>query len=109
MEFKYEPEQIKSIYISNLPCGCIASNRIVVDGLRVGYMYREVDCSLNFPDSGWRFFAGDESDEYTADPNNFHIFELNTICNYDPSIINYLEAPHGRAFIRIGAEFIEDK
>ncbi len=42
------------------PAGCIASDRITVDGCRVGWCYRETP-SENYPDSGWRFFAGDES------------------------------------------------
>jgi hypothetical protein len=34
--------------------GCIATDKITVDGLKVGYMYREeTDDGL---DSGWRFF-----------------------------------------------------
>ena len=34
-------------------------------------------------DSGWRFLAGSEDDEYTDNPENIGIFDLNTICNYD--------------------------
>ena len=36
------------------PAGCIASDRITVDGCRVGWCYRETP-SENYPDSGWRF------------------------------------------------------
>jgi hypothetical protein len=71
--------------------GCIASNRITVDGMPVGYMYREL-VSNNFLDSGWRFFAGDETGEYADNPNNFNIFDLNTICNYDQDIIPILKS-----------------
>ncbi len=42
--------------------GCIATDRITVDGLPVGYMYREKPEEGNpFEgyDSGWRFTAGD--------------------------------------------------
>ena len=41
--------------------GCIATNRIMVEGNKVGYCYREEPD--NGWDSGWRFTAGDESDE----------------------------------------------
>ena len=71
--------------------GCIATNRITVEGRKVGYCYREIPDG-NW-DSGWRFTAGDESDEYMDDPNNAGIYKLNTICNDDPDIISLLNTP----------------
>ncbi len=44
-------------------------------------------------DSGWRFFAGDESEEYLADPANVEIYDVNTIANYDPEIVPFLDDP----------------
>lgn len=81
------------------PEGCIATDRILVDGCKVGYMYRD-EPSTNMPDSGWCFTAGDESQEYMDNPDNSGIYALNTICNYDPDIIPLLGAPVGTAFIR---------
>ena len=78
--------------------GCIATNRIVVDGCKVGYCYRE-NPDGNW-DSGWRFTAGDESDAYMDDPNNAGIYTLNSICNGDPDIIPLLNAPYNSAFVR---------
>ena len=61
-------------------------------------MYRE---QPNDPiDSGWRFFAGTESQAYVDDPNNLAIYDVNTIANYDPEIIPLLDAPLGSAFER---------
>ena len=78
--------------------GCIATNRITVEGCKVGYCYREkADGDW---DSGWRFTAGDESDEYMDDPNNAGIYGLNTICNDDPDIIPLLNTPAPCAFER---------
>jgi hypothetical protein len=77
---------------------CIASDRITVDGQSVGYMYREKPD--NELDSGWRFFAGDESQEYTEEPANFELYDLNTIANYDPEILQLLDAPIGSAYAR---------
>jgi hypothetical protein len=77
---------------------CIASDRIAVDGKGVGFMYREAP--LDPIDSGWHFFAGDESQEYADEPANFAIYDVNTIANYDPSIIDHLDAPIGSAFGR---------
>ena len=78
--------------------GCIATNCITVEGRKVGYCYREKPDG-NW-DSGWRFTAGDESDEYMDDPNNAGIYKLNTICNDDPDIIPLLHIPAPCAFER---------
>ncbi len=53
-------------------------------------------------DSGWRFFSGLESEEYTNDPGNFAIDDVNTVANYDPEIIPWLDSPVGSAFAREG-------
>ena len=82
----------------NGPDGCYATDKITVDGCKVGFMYREKPD--NKLDSGWRFLAGDESEEYMNDINNMDIFCLNTICNYDPDIIEFLESPVGSVFYR---------
>ncbi|UQT46828.1 DUF2185 domain-containing protein [Flavonifractor plautii] len=71
--------------------GCIATNRITVEGCKVGYCYRE-EPDGDW-DSGWRFTAGDESDDYMDDPNNAGLYKLNTICNDDSDIIPLLNTP----------------
>lgn len=81
------------------PEGCLATDRITVDGCKVGYMYREQP-DEGVPDSGWRFTAGDESDAYMEDAGNSGIYALNTICNYDPDILPLLHAPYGTAYLR---------
>jgi len=59
-------------------------------------MYRE---EPDFEDdSGWRFFSGDETEEYMNDADNCGIYEVNTIANYDQSIIPLLDAEIGSAF-----------
>ena len=78
--------------------GCIATNRITVEGCKVGYCYREKPDGDW--DSGWRFTAGDESEAYMDDPNNAGIYKLNTICNDDPDIIPLLNTPAPCAFAR---------
>lgn len=95
--FKIPGDQIKQL-IPNIG-GCFATDRITVDGMRVGYMYREEpDRDI---DSGWRFFSGDESQEYVDDPDNTSIYAVNTICNYDPDIIPFLDSPPGSSFGRV--------
>ena len=78
--------------------GCIATNRITVEGCKVGYCYREKPDGGW--DSGWRFTAGDESEAYMDDPNNAGIYKLNMICNDDPDIIPLLNTPAPCAFER---------
>jgi len=69
---------------------CIASDMITVGGQRVGYMYREPPD--NSSDSGWRFLSGEETREYVDDAGNFALYDVNTIANYDPGIVPYLDA-----------------
>ena len=80
--------------------GCMVSDKITKEGFKVGYMYRE-EPAVGNPDSGWRFMAGNEDDEYMANPGNHHIFAINTICNYDRDIIPYLHSATGSAYIRV--------
>ena len=78
--------------------GCFATNRITVEGSKVGYCYREQPDGDW--DSGWRFTAGDESEAYMDDPNNAGIYKLNTICNDDPDIVPLLITPAPCGFER---------
>jgi hypothetical protein len=79
---------------------CFATDRITVDGCRVGYCYREAP--RNPVDSGWRFFSGDETRDYIDQPGSFDLYDVNTIANYDPGIVAILDAPIGSAFDNTG-------
>jgi hypothetical protein len=85
--------------------GCIASDRITVDGRQVGSMSRE--SSEDPADSGWVFLSGDETQEYLDDADNMAIYEVNTIANYDPSIIPFLYALPGQRFDRVAGRLVE--
>lgn len=76
--------------------GCIATDRITVEGYPVRFMYREAPD--NEIDSGWRFMSGFEDDDYMNDPDNHAVYDVNTIANYDPGIIPLLEMPPGHAY-----------
>lgn len=76
--------------------GCIVSKRAIEEG-NIGYMYRD-EPAENFPDSGWRFFVGDETEEYVNDPDHAAIYGLNTICNLEPAVMAFLHAGAGRRF-----------
>ena len=94
--FHIKGEAIKRL-IPNMG-GCYASDRITVDGMLVGYMYREKPGDEI--DSGWRFMSGDESQDYIDNADHIGIYEVNTICNYSPDIIPYLNRPIGSALER---------
>jgi hypothetical protein len=71
---------------------------ITVDGKPVGFMYREgPDTDV---DSGWRFMSGLESQDYLDDAGKLAIYDVNTIANYDPEIVSFLDAPAGSAYER---------
>ena len=77
----------------------MASDHISVEGRPISFMYREPPD--NDMDSGWRFLSGAESQEYADDPNNWAIYDLNTIANCDRAIIPYLDAEPGTDFERM--------
>lgn len=77
---------------------CFASNKITVDGLKVGYMYREEPEEQ--ADSGWRFLSGTEEQDYINDSKNIQIYDVNTIANYDKAIIPFLSSDVGCEFER---------
>jgi hypothetical protein len=94
--FKLEPSQIQPLAKGR--GSCIASDHITVEGRPVGYMYRENPD--NRVDSGWRFFSGTESQDFADNPDNFAMYDVNTIANYDPSIIPFLDEAPGSAWGR---------
>jgi hypothetical protein len=102
--FKLSAEQIRPMATGR--GGAIASDRITVDGRPVGYMYRTRPHDQY--DSGWAFLAGDETDDYMENSNNYGIYDVNTIANYDPEIIPLLDAPEGSAFIRTENGLVPD-
>lgn len=94
-------EDLKTLYDGDGPQGCIATDRIVVDGCKVGWCYRREPAPGDKTwDSGWRFTAGDEGEAYMDDPAHSGVYALNTICNYDPEIIPLLDSEPGTAWSR---------
>ena len=96
-----KPFRLRADEIRPLATGhgsCFATDMITCGGRKVGFMYREPpDGDI---DSGWRFMSGFEPQEYMDDPDNLAIYDVNTIANYDPDIVPFLEAPVGSAFER---------
>lgn len=75
-----------------------ASKRVAEKGRKVRFMYRE---NPQHPgDSGWKFFSGDEPQEYVDDPNNVGEYPLETIARIDPAVVPLLDRPAPCAFER---------
>lgn len=102
----YVPEQREWVPVYPGNPACYVSKKALEKGVK--YMYRDTP-SEDHPDSGWRFFYGDESDEYTNDPDNIKLENLNSICNLHPSILAYLEAPAGSAYGWDGKDWVKEE
>ena len=89
---------LKDLFHTDGPEGCIATDRIMVEGRKVGYMYREY--ADRKEDSGWRFTAGDENEEYMSNAENAGVYTLNAVANIDMDIIPFLNSPVGSGFFR---------
>lgn len=99
--FAIPGNQIKPLI--SMTGGCFMTDRITVDGQKIGYMYRT---QPDHPaDTGWRFFAGDESQEYVNEAANTAIYSVNTAANYDPDIIPFLGSPAPCAFEKVGRSY----
>jgi hypothetical protein len=94
--FRLDPAQIRPLATGR--GSCLASDHITVEGRPVGFMYREAPD--NPTDSGWRFFSGAESQDFSDDPANFEICDVNTIANYDRSIVPLLDEAAGSAWAK---------
>lgn len=77
---------------------CFVTHRVLYDGVRVGYLYRELPDDE--ADSGWRMTAGDECDDYMNDPNNSSFVALGSVLREDASIVDLLKTPAPCAFVR---------
>lgn len=83
-----------------IPTGsCIVSNKIMLDGMHVGYMYREEPDDSG--DSGWRFLSGTERQQYVDDDSNHQVLAINSVIAADPAIGPYLDRPFGTELERV--------
>jgi len=78
--------------------GLMVSKLITDEGNKPMFMYREK--STRDEDSGWRIFAGYETDEYLENPNNIGIYNPSTILKIDSSIYNLLLKGIGSVYER---------
>lgn len=76
----------------------IATKRVAEDENKACFVYREEP--MDPQDSGWRVFAGDESQAYLDNPDNSGIYNPTTLLTIDPSLRELLLQPVGSAFER---------
>jgi len=77
---------------------CFVTNNILYEGRSVGYLYREGPDYDD--DSGWRFTAGDETDEYMEDSDNSSYVSLGAVLRVDDSFLPLIERQTGVAFVK---------
>ena len=82
--------------------GYVLATKMLIDNKRkVRFMYREDGKN---GDSGWRFFCGDENQEYSDNPDNIAIYDIQTVIDIDRSIVPYLDSAPGVALERENEE-----
>lgn len=72
---------------------CFVSKRVLEDGQPVVYMYRETPDDKD--DSGWRFFSGQETQEYIDDPENILVCPVAFVAEHMNEIVPHLLAEPG--------------
>lgn len=84
----------------------IVSKKITDEGWKVGYMERNTPHDGD--DSGWVFFAGNESREYTLDYRNMALISIGAVCQQlDTNIFKYIDMPVRTKLIRISPDAFE--
>jgi hypothetical protein len=85
---------------------CLVTDKITVDGMKVGFMYREEPEDED--DSGWRFLSGTEDEAYMDNPDNYQICDINVVANYDKAIIPMIKKPVDSEWERVeGQEYFK--
>ena len=79
--------------LSNALSYAIVSKQVSQENEAIGFLYRE-DPAFEH-DSGWRFFSGDESDDYTDNPDNFTVCGIGEITASNPDILPLLQEKAG--------------
>jgi hypothetical protein len=85
-------------YFGDFAKMALASSRVFEDGQCVRFMYREEPDREQ--DSGWRVFAGGESDDYANDPANVSVVPLRELLERDHALEDLFREPVGSVFER---------
>jgi hypothetical protein len=89
--------------IMNKELNAFVTKSLVEEKKRINFMYREEPD--NSQDSGWRFFSGDETQEYVDNASNVLQYTIENVINQiDSGIEGYLNSEAGSAFERKNGE-----
>jgi hypothetical protein len=85
--------------------GYVIAPKIVVDEKKkIRFMYREEPDDNQ--DSGWRFFSGEEDQEYVDNPDNLTIYDVNTIIEIDPDVEEFLDSDYAFERVETNQRFV---
>lgn len=77
---------------------CTISSRVLVDGCEIATCIRQKPFAEDMGwDSGWLFLADGDEDN---DECRYEYCDLNTICNYSPDVMQYLDFPYDTRLVR---------
>lgn len=77
---------------------CTVSSRVLVDGCEIATCIRQKPFAEDMGwDSGWLFLADGNEDN---DECRYEYCDLNTICNYSPDVMQYLDFPYDTRLVR---------
>jgi len=105
-EIVFEPRHIAGIMIRkgdprHVDCAnqkALVSKMAFDEGALLLFAYRE---KADRPeDSGWRFFTGNEDDEYTANSENIRLCNVGWLLDFEPTLDQFIREPEGAAFER---------
>ncbi|MBE1273730.1 DUF2185 domain-containing protein [Enterovibrio baiacu] len=66
----------------------IVNKELIDNGKSIGYFYREEPDSNE--DSGWRFFTGEETQEFVDNADNFVLYSAPKLAALHPEILPFL-------------------
>ena len=96
--YKLKAEDIKPLLPNDMG-GSLATDKIMVDGEPITVMLRQQPAVKE--DNGWIFLSGTEDPDYLDNAANWAPYAINTIANYEPAIIPYLDMPFGTELRRV--------
>lgn len=77
---------------------CTVSSRVLVVGCEIATCIRQKPFAEDMGwDSGWLFLADGDEDN---DECRYEYCDLNTICNYSPDVMQYLDFPYNTRLVR---------
>ena len=100
LQFLHIPQKnIKPLLIGwSKAIECTVSSRVLVDGCEITTCTRQIPFAEDMGwDSGWLFLAEGDEDN---DECRYEYSDLNTICNYSPDIMQYLDLPYDTRLVR---------